>query len=115
MVRSTLSGSCYCGDIHYRIEGPVLRSSTCRCESCVKSVDRQIDWLTVAGDSVVLTSGHPERRINGPITRTYCGRCGTRLTYRDDERGETDVTLSSLDEPATVADSTQVETRHLAE
>lgn len=94
---SALTGGCYCGDVRYRIEGPVLRSTTCRCDSCARSIDAHVAWLTVPSDGVVLVAGEPERRTDGPVTRTFCGRCGTKLTYRDDGRGETDVTVSSLD------------------
>ena len=98
MKDSVLTGSCYCGDIRYRIESRVLRAVSCHCETCSRTIADHVDWLTVPSNAVVLVSGEPVRRTNGPVTRTFCGRCGTRLTYRDDDRGETDVTASSLDE-----------------
>jgi hypothetical protein len=34
------------------------------------------------------------------VTRTFCGACGTPLTYAHDERpGEIDVTTASADDP----------------
>jgi hypothetical protein len=93
-----LTGGCYCGDIRYQIEGDILRSVTCRCTSCARTAGTHaIAWLTIPSDSIVLISGEPTRCTDGIITRTFCSRCGTKLTYRDDARSETDVTLSSID------------------
>jgi hypothetical protein len=96
-MKTVLTGSCYCGDIRYRIEGKISKAAACRCDTCSRTIDEHVDWLTVPSDSIALVSGVPARKTNGPVTRTFCGRCGTRLTYRDDDRGETDVTASSLD------------------
>jgi hypothetical protein len=98
MNDTILTGGCYCGDIRYRIESKILRSATCRCTSCARTAGTHaVTWLTVPSDGVVLIAGEPERRVDDTITRTFCGHCGTKLTNRDDARGETDITVSSLD------------------
>lgn len=98
MNDTILIGGCYCGDIRYRIESKGLRSATCRCTSCERTAGTHaVTWLTVPSDGVILIAGEPERRVDDTITRTFCGRCGTKLTYRDNPRGETDITVSSLD------------------
>ena len=98
MNNAILAGGCYCGDIRYRIESKTLRSTTCRCTSCARTAGTHaVTWLTVPSAGVVLVAGEPTRRVDDTVTRTFCGRCGTKLTYRDDARGETDVTVSSLD------------------
>lgn len=111
-----LTGGCYCGDIRYRIESEILSTSICRCASCARTIESQVAWLTVPSDGIVLIAGPPVRRTDGHITRSFCGRCGTKLTYRDDDRGETDVTVSSLDESFTdLLAPSEVETHHLTE
>ena len=97
------TGSCYCGDIHYRIEGEIMRTSSCRHDAHSSAIDTHIDWLTVPSDSVVLISGTPTHRTVDGVTHTFCGRCGTLLTYRDEGREEIDVTASSLDEGDSIA------------
>ena len=38
------------------------------------------------------------------MTRTFCGRCGTTLTYRHDTHAdEIDVTIATLDDPEAFA------------
>ena len=114
MTDNTLTGGCYCGDIRYRIESEILRSTTCRCATCARTAGTHaIAWLTVPSDSVILIAGEPTHRIDGTATRTFCGRCGTKLTYRDNLRGETDVTVSSLDRgPALTEASVSQDTIH---
>jgi hypothetical protein len=46
-------------------------------------------------------SGEPARyRSSAEVSRTFCSRCGTTLTYRHDGDPDlVDVTASSLDDP----------------
>lgn len=98
MSNNILTGGCYCGDIRYRIECEILGTATCRCTSCARTAGTHaVAWLTVPSDGVILIAGEPAHHVDGTITRTFCGRCGTKLTYQDDARGETDITVSSLD------------------
>lgn len=98
MRNPILTGGCYCGDIRYRIESEILRSIVCHCPTCARTAGAHtVAWLTVPSDGIVLVSGEPMRRTSGTTTRTFCGRCGTKLSYRDDARSETDVTVSSID------------------
>ena len=111
------TGSCYCGDIHYQIEGDILRLTSCRCDTCSRTIDAHVDWVTVQRDTIVLVSGTPKRRTVDAVTRTFCGRCGTLLTYRDESREEMDVTVSSLHEGGRLACShvSKVDGRHIYE
>jgi hypothetical protein len=39
-------------------------------------------------------------RSSGAAVRSFCGRCGTQLTFqRDDAPSEVDITVCSLDDP----------------
>jgi catechol 2,3-dioxygenase-like lactoylglutathione lyase family enzyme len=50
------------------------------------------------------TQGEPQRfRSSARVERSFCGRCGTPLTYVRDERPEVDVTTASLDAPERAA------------
>jgi len=51
--------------------------------------------------SVIASSEH--------VTRGFCGRCGTTLTYRNSLRaGEIDFTLASLDDPNALPPETHI-------
>jgi hypothetical protein len=60
-----------------------------------------VPWLHVADGLFAITSGTPVEYASSPgILRTFCGRCGTPLTYHKDGYGAAiDVTAASLDAP----------------
>jgi hypothetical protein len=61
-----------------------------------------VPWITVNSEDFVFTAGQPvEYNSSPPATRTFCGRCGTPLTFRHTsyEAKKIDVTTVSLDEP----------------
>ncbi len=62
-------------------------------------------WLTVRNVDLALTGAAPREFASSPgVQRTFCGTCGTPLTYRNVKRPlEVDVTLASLEDPALVA------------
>lgn len=62
-------------------------------------------WFSVASAHFVVLAGTPASfRSSSHATRTFCGRCGTQLTFVDDATpADTDVTIASLDAPDDVA------------
>jgi hypothetical protein len=101
-MNEILTGRCLCGAIHYRC-GPVLYPPTlCHCESCRRAAGAHaVGWLTVTTRNLSFTGDSPREYASSPgVLRTFCGRCGTPLTYRNVRRpAEVDITLGSLDEP----------------
>jgi len=60
-----------------------------------------VAWVTFPAERFAWVRGTPAEFASSPgVRRTFCGRCGTSLTYRSDERAdEIDVTTASLDDP----------------
>ena len=58
-------------------------------------------WITVKPSEFVWEKGEPKRyQTDTRAYRTFCGACGTSLTYENDERpNEIDITTGSLDDP----------------
>jgi hypothetical protein len=101
-----LYGGCYCGDIRYQTEDRVFHRTLCHCASCRRIGGApSVAWFSVALPDFELTRGTPASfRSSAQVTRTFCPRCGTHLTYRHDGAGaEIDVTLCSLDQPGQLA------------
>jgi len=82
-----VEGGCYCGEVRYRVEGEPLIKVQCHCREC----------QFISGGSPNVTMGMPEagfaytkgsakqfRRsdLQGPVTREFCGNCGTHLLAR---------------------------------
>ena len=102
MSQRSIEGGCLCGALRYRIEGEPLVSSTCQCRSCRRAAAAAIvPWITVNSERFAFTVGQPlEFNSSPPVMRTFCGRCGTQLTYRNTGyAGKIDVTTCSLDDP----------------
>lgn len=95
-------GGCLCGAIRYRIKGEPIARSICHCRSCrLASAAPSVAWVTVALSGYEITAGKPSvYRSSPPVARTFCGRCGSPLTYHhDDDLDTIDVTTVTLDDP----------------
>lgn len=98
----TLTGRCFCGAVRYRCGSPLYPPTLCHCESCRRVAGAHaVAWLTVTAESLVHRGAQPVEFSSSPtVFRSFCGCCGTPLTYRRDGRpGEIDITLASLDDP----------------
>lgn len=82
-----VEGGCYCGAVRYRTTGDPLLKGQCHCREC----------QYIAGGSPNVVMGMPEagfaytvgepkafRRsdLASPVTREFCGECGTHLLTR---------------------------------
>lgn len=82
-----LEGGCYCGDVRYEYEGEIGMRGQCFCRECQH---------VTGGDSVLimgveesgfkLTKGalkqFARKDLDNPVTREFCGNCGTHVTTR---------------------------------
>jgi hypothetical protein len=64
-----------------------------------------LPFVVFPADAVTFTRDEPvEFRSSPLVTRTFCGRCGSPLTYRNDKvPGRIDVMTCSLDNPEAFA------------
>jgi hypothetical protein len=102
MAAAEIQGGCLCGAVRYRAGVPPRISTVCHCADCRRACGAQsVAWVTFPVESFAIVQGEPERfRSSPPVIRTFCGRCGTPLTYQHEERAqEIDVTTGSLDDP----------------
>jgi hypothetical protein len=95
-------GGCRCGAIRFVISGEPNRVVVCHCGDCRRSVGAQsVAWLVLPLASYAISSGSPATHVSSPeVVRTFCGSCGTSLTYSHSNSPERiDVTVASLDDP----------------
>lgn len=95
-------GGCLCGAVRYRVEGEPLASGVCHCGTCRKAASAPtLPFVVFHADRFAFTRGEPaEFRSSPPVARAFCGRCGSPLTYRsDDKPGRIDVMTCTLDDP----------------
>lgn len=82
-----IEGGCYCGDVRYEAEGDAIFRGQCHCREC----------QYISGGSPNVTMGMPEggfrytqgeprafqrKDLDTPVTREFCGACGTHLLSR---------------------------------
>jgi hypothetical protein len=95
-------GGCLCHSIRYRIAGLPIAQSLCHCRSCRLAAGApSVAWIVVKRRDFMFVVGEPTRFRSSPsVVRTFCGKCGTPLTYQnDDSPGTIDVTTATLDLP----------------
>ena len=95
-------GRCLCGAVSLRADGAPRWIANCHCESCRRAVGAPL--ATYAGflaERFAWTGAPPVRFHSSPgVTRTFCGRCGTPLTYQGERwPGEVHVLVGTMDRP----------------
>lgn len=96
------TGGCLCGSIRYEVSGEPEAASICHCVSCRKSAGAQsVAWVVFPYGNFRIVSGSlAVYRSSDHASRTFCGECGTTLTYQHDEGPDSvDITAASLDFP----------------
>jgi hypothetical protein len=108
-------GGCLCGAVRFRATGAPLATSVCHCVSCRRASGAPaVAWVVVNATGFAFVTGRPVAfRSSPPVVRTFCGRCGTPLTYRHDESPDTvDVTTASFDFPERFAPTKEIWLEH---
>ncbi len=101
MSDRVIEGGCLCGAVRYRVGGAPISSGICHCRSCRgTSGSPMLPYVTFPIARFEITQGKPaDFQSSAPVTRSFCGRCGTPLTYRHaDYPDRIDVMTCSLDD-----------------
>ena len=100
-----LRGGCFCGAIRYELDGDPFNATFCHCSICRRTTGAPVvAWFSVKRPHLRWLAGTPMSFASSALgTRTFCGRCGTQLTFAHrDFPDDVDVTTASLDDPAAV-------------
>jgi hypothetical protein len=96
-----ITGGCQCGRIRYEITGPLINPHICHCRMCQRAFGNFFAALVgVKRKSIDWSKGEPEFfQSSSVIKRGFCAKCGTPLTYANDEAAHISVSIGSLDNP----------------
>lgn len=82
-----VQGRCYCGAVRYRASGDPVIQVQCHCRECqyVSGGSPNVT-MGMKEDGFAYTQGTPKqfrrKDLPQPVTREFCGECGTHLTTR---------------------------------
>ena len=94
------TGRCLCGAVRFRFSGEVLASGHCHCESCRRATSSPVTtFFTVAKQGIAFSGDDYRFYASSPsVRRGFCGRCGSPLSYENEQRPEEmDIYVASLD------------------
>jgi hypothetical protein len=109
--RVEIAGGCLCGAVRYAVTGPPVNSGICHCRTCRKAASApSLPYVGFPVGAFRFTRGEPVAfNSSAPVTRSFCGRCGSPLTYRHADHPESlDVMTCSLDDPEAFAPTRHV-------
>ncbi|MFO1034610.1 MAG: GFA family protein [Hyphomicrobiales bacterium] len=104
------SGGCQCGAVRYHFEGPPGHASICHCRMCQKAFGNAMAPLvSVPMARFRWTRGTPSVfRSSPPVSRGFCGTCGTPLYMQDDGDSNIELAIATLDHPEVAPPTEQV-------
>jgi hypothetical protein len=100
-----LEGGCYCGALRYEVEGDPLFKGQCHCRECqyISGGSPNVTMaMPEAGFSY--TKGSPKQfkrsDLENPVTREFCGDCGTHILSRVSGMPAVMLKVGTLDDPS---------------
>jgi hypothetical protein len=84
-MSETLHARCLCGAVRIAATAAPFQVSWCHCRDCRRQTGAPaVVWAGFRSDEVTFDSV-PKRRQSSPhIIRSFCGECGTPISYEDD-------------------------------
>jgi hypothetical protein len=96
------TGSCFCGAVAAEFSGEPFSICYDHDDDCRRAIGSAVNiWVGYRPEQFKLVRGTPKpfSRTKG-VTRTFCGECGTSISYKDDGlKDELYVTIGFLDCP----------------
>lgn len=102
MDASTLhTGGCRCGAVRFQVSAEPHHVSYCHCSDCRRATGAPVVAFVGFMADEVLVAGEALRTYeNGPVTRSFCGTCGSPIAYTDQRlAGHIYFLLGAMDTP----------------
>jgi hypothetical protein len=104
-MSTSLTGGCLCGGVRYCLDTEPADLNDCHCVDCRRSSGAPyVTWGTVSCDKLQVVAGRLRQVLHAGRIRSWAACCGTHLFFHTDAEADTvDVTIASLDDPASFA------------
>lgn len=110
-MKDPIEGGCLCGAVRYRAACAPIAATLCHCRSCRLATGApSVAWVVFRVGDLTFASEQPREFSSSPdVVRSFCGACGTPLTYRRPSKaGMIDVTTATLDRAHDFAPSKEI-------
>ena len=100
-----VTGGCYCGEVRYEVNGPQEAAFQCHCRECQYLTGGNANIVVVFAESDFrytkgLASSFTRSDLENPVTRHFCGACGTGIGSRSPSRPNSMIVkVGTLDNP----------------
>ena len=104
MSSSTVSGSCLCGAVRFRVSLPSLFCGHCHCSMCRRNHGAGVvTWFAVKSAQLEVHAGRDELSCYSSSThgtRKFCSRCGSSLFCESEKHPDVvDIPLANIEGP----------------
>ena len=109
--KQSLKGGCYCSAVRYEASSPPVMRAQCHCRACQHfSGGGPNHYALIPNDKFNYTADEPARfarsDLENPITREFCGKCGTHLVSRRPGLDFAIIKVGTLDHPDAAGEPT---------
>ena len=100
-----ITGGCYCGKIRYEVNGLQEGAFQCHCRECQYITGGNSNIVIVYAESDFnytkgVTTTFSRSDLESPVTRHFCGTCGTGIGTRSPSRPNSMIVkVGTLDNP----------------
>jgi len=101
----THEGGCLCGDVRYRVNGPLRDILVCHCTECRRWAGRAWAATACRRQDFELLSAEAVAWVSSPqsvsrASRAFCRTCGSALFWEAPGRETISIAPGTLDDPA---------------
>ncbi|WP_416897174.1 MAG: GFA family protein [Minwuia sp.] len=99
-MSDTYTGSCLCGAVRYRVDGPIRNIVNCHCGQCRKTTGHFMAAANAWRDDFHLLEdrGLAWYRASDFAGRGFCRECGSTLFWRSDTGDNIAIAAGTLDD-----------------
>lgn len=98
-MSKVFAGSCLCGQVRYKVAGPLREVIGCHCNQCRKTTGHFMAATAAQLEDFMLTtdSGLKWFQSSDDAKRGFCGECGSTLFWQADGRDYLAIAAGTLD------------------
>jgi hypothetical protein len=101
--RQTHEGSCQCGRVRYKVEGPLSNMSNCHCTDCRKNSGAAfVTYVEAPKSAFIYVKGADlvqTHKADSGTKRAFCRQCGSTLGCYVDNDDLMEIAAATLDTP----------------